>query len=180
MKIIIYILLSIFTFCNVELYAQCLLQIDTVSYSYFNGITGHKQIIDNYKITNNSNEEYFTWVSLVPVNNKSNIELIRDFFKIRKGDFNYVEIMYEEFTNMSSDIGYTFIKKISPNETFSYFIAKTNSSSTFYKDRIVIIKKNEVEQFLKLQVVERYFFQLSSIFLIENDLQKNTISTAIK
>jgi hypothetical protein len=154
-------------FCNLELNAQSPLQIDIVSYNYFNGITGHKQTIDNYKITNNSNEEYLTWLSLVPVNNKSNIELIRDFFKVRKGDFNYVEIMYDEFVNMSIDIGYTFIRKISSSETFSYIIAKTNSNSTFYQDRIVVIKKNEVEQCLKLCIEERYFFQLSSIFLTE-------------
>jgi hypothetical protein len=109
---IIYIFFSVFMLCNLELNAQCPLQIDTVSYRYFNGLTGHEQIIDNYKITNNSNDEYLTWVSLVPVNNKSNIELIRDFFKIRKGDFNYIEIMYDNVVNISTDIGYTFIKKI--------------------------------------------------------------------
>lgn len=168
MKAIIYIFLSFFILCNLEINAQCLLQVDTVSYSYFNGITRHKQIIDKYKITNNSNEEYLTWVSLVPINNKSNTELIRDFFKVRKGDFNYIEIMYEEFFNMSIDIGYTFIKQIPPNETFSYFIAKTDSKSTFYQDRIVILSKKEIEQCLRLQIEEKYFFTLPSIFLTEN------------
>ena len=168
MKTVIYIFLFVFTACNLQLNAQCQLQIDTVSYSYFNGITGQIQIIDSYKITNNSNDEYLTWVSLVLANNKSNVELAHDFFYIRKGDFNLIEMINENLLNEKSiSVGYSFIKNIMSGETFSYFIAKTNSNSTHYQDRIVTIKKKDVEQYLKFQIEEKYFFPLSSIFLIE-------------
>jgi hypothetical protein len=155
--------------CYLELNAQSTLQIDTVSFSYFNGLTNQTQTIDTYKITNNSNEEYLTWVSLVPNCNKSNIELIRDFFKNRKGDFNLIEMINENLLNENSicEVGYTFIKNILSGETFSYFISKNSSNSTFYNDRIVIIKKKEVEQYLKMQIEEKYFFPLTSIFLTE-------------
>ncbi len=84
MKRIIYIFLSTFIFCIVELNAQCQISIDTVLITYFNGVTEQPEIIKNYKITNNSNEDYFTWVSLVPTKNKSYIDLVYDFFKSQK------------------------------------------------------------------------------------------------
>lgn len=168
MKTIIYIFLSVFLFCTMDLNAQCQIYIDTVSIRYFNGITEQPQTIDNYQITNNSNEEYLTWVSLDLTNNKSNIELMRDFFKKRKGDFNLIEMIYENLLDdQPISIGYSFIKNIATGEIFSYFIAKTDTNSALYQDRIVIIKRKEVEKYLKMQIENKYFFQLSSIFLIE-------------
>ena len=168
MKTIIYIFFSTFLFCAMDLNAQCQIHTDTISFCYFNGITEQTQIIDNYQITNNSNEEYLTWVSLVPTNNKSNIELIQDFFKKRKGDFSLIEMMYENLLDEGPiNIGYSFIKNITAGKTFSYFIAKTDIKSNLYQGRIVLIKKKEVEQYLKIQIDEKYFFKLPSIFLTE-------------
>lgn len=65
------------------------------------------------------------------------------------------------------EIGYTFMKNISPGETFSYFVAKNGIESKFYRERIVIIKKKEVERYLKMTIDKKYFYQLSDIFLIE-------------
>lgn len=168
MKTIIYIFLSAFLFCTMDLNAQCQIHIDTVSFCYFNGITAQTQIIDNYQIINNSNEDYLTWVSLIPTNNKSNIELIRDFFKKRKGDFSLMEMIYENLLDEQPiSIGYSFIKNIAAGETFSYCIAKTDTNSTLYQDRIVIVRRKEVEKYLKMQIEKKYFFQLTSIFLTE-------------
>lgn len=151
-----------------DLNAQCTIHIDTISFCYFNGITEQNQTIDNYQITNNSNEDYLTWVSLVPTNNKSDIELIRDFFKKRKGDFSLMEMIYENLLDEQPiSIGYSFIKNIAIGETFSYFIAKTDAISTFYQDRIVVVKRKEVEEYLKMKIDKKYFFELSSIFLTE-------------
>lgn len=168
MKKIIYTFLLVFLLCVLGLSTQCQINIDTVSICYFNGITKQYQIIDNYQITNNSNEDYLTWVSLVSTNNKSNIELIHDFFKKRKGDFNLIEMIYENLLDEQPiSIGYSFITNIMAGNTFSYFIAKTDINSTLYQDRIVVIKRKEVEQYLKMQIEKKYFFQSSSIFLIE-------------
>lgn len=95
MKIISYIFFSIFLFFTMGLNAQDKIHIDTISFCYFDGITEQTQTIDKYQITNNSSEDYLTWISLVPINKKSNIELIHDFFKKRKGDFSLIEMMYE-------------------------------------------------------------------------------------
>ena len=101
-----------------------------------------------------------------PTNDKSNIELVHDFFKKIKGDFSYIQAMYEELLdNRPSITGYSFIKKIAPGETFTYFIVKTDPESHFYSERIVLMKGSEVEQYLSLQIEEKYFFKPSSIVL---------------
>ena len=64
-------------------------------------------------------------------------------------------------------IGYSFIKNIIVGKTFSYFIAQTDAKSNLYQKRIVLIKKREVEQYLNMQIDEKHFFKLPSIFLIE-------------
>ena len=153
-------------FCAMNLNAQSPIEIDTVSLRYVNGFTNHNEIVDEYRMTNHSNEEYITWVSLEPTNDKSNIELVHDFFKKIKGDFSYIQAMYEELLdNRPSITGYSFIKKIAPGETFTYFIVKTDPESNFYSERIVLMKGSEVEQYLRLLLEERYFFKPSSIVL---------------
>ncbi len=166
MKTMVYIFFSFFMFCAMNLNAQSPIEIDTVSLRYVNGFTNQHEIVDEYRMTNHSNEEYITWVSLEPTNDKSNIELVHDFFKKIKGDFSYIQAMYEELLdNRPSITGYSFIKKIAPGETFTYFIVKTDPESNFYSERIVLMKGSEVEQYLSLQIEEIYFFKPSSIVL---------------
>lgn len=158
MKTMVYVFFSFFMFCAMNLNAQSPIEIDTVSLRYVNGFTNQHEIVDEYRMTNHSNEEYITWVSLEPTNDKSNIELVHDFFKKIKGDFSYIQAMYEELLdNRPSITGYSFIKKIAPGETFTYFIVKTDPESNFYSERIVLMKGSEVEQYLRLQIEEKYF-----------------------
>ena len=166
MKTMVYIFFSFFMFCVMNLNAQSPIEIDTVSLRYVNGFTNQHEIVDEYRMTNHSNEEYITWVSLEPTNDKSNIELVHDFFKKIKCDFSYIQAMYEELLdNRPSITGYSFIKKIVPGETFTYFIVKTDPESNFYSERIVLMKESELTQFLKTQLEERYFFKPSNIVL---------------
>jgi len=169
MKIKIIILFLAFLFYAVTLNAQNQIRIDTISVNYFNGITKKKEIIDIYQIKNDSDEDYLTWVSLAPINNRTNTKLIRDYFIKTKGDYNLIGMMNDDLLTLNSmcEIGYTFLKDIPPNETFSYFVAKNRIESRFYRERIVIIKKKEVERYLKMIIDKKYFYQLSDIFLIE-------------
>ncbi|HPK29792.1 MAG TPA: hypothetical protein PK979_01970 [Bacteroidales bacterium] len=158
-------LLMVITACN----AQRQIHIDTTEVSYFNGITGKNEIIEDYRITNNSDEEYLTWVSLEPINERSNIELVHDFFKKRKGDFNFLEAMFENILDeQPTAIGYSFIKNINPGETFSYYISHNETVSILYQERIVLIKRKEVEQYLRMQLDDKYFYESPSIILTEN------------
>lgn len=66
MKTMVYIFFSFFMFCAMNLNAQSPIEIDTVSLRYVNGFTNQHEIVDEYRMTNHSNEEYITWVSLEP------------------------------------------------------------------------------------------------------------------
>ena len=144
MKTMVYIFFSFFMFCAMNLNAQSPIEIDTVSLRYVTGFTNQHEIVDEYRMRNHSN----------------------DFFKKIKGDFSYIQAMYEELLdNRPSITGYSFIKKIAPGETFTYFIVKTDPESNFYSERIVLMKGSEVEQYLRLQIEEKYFFKPSSIVL---------------
>lgn len=76
MKTTIYIFLSLFLCCTTKLNAQGEIHIDTLSVNYFNGITQQIQIVDEYRITNLSDEDYLTWVAFFQKGNKSNKELV--------------------------------------------------------------------------------------------------------
>lgn len=196
MKTTIYILLSPFLCCTAKLNAQGEIHIDTLSVNYFNGITQQIQIVDEYRITNLSDEDYLTWVAFFPKGNKSNKELVHDFFKKSKGlgpsELGFITLMYELeplVEELPCSIGYTFIKKIPAGDSFSYFIARTGKEtdnkntivgstfsytqtdvekeSTVYNDRIVIMKRSLVEQYLRFPLKEFCFSKLPSILLIE-------------
>ena len=143
MKIKIIILFLAFLFYAVTLNAQNQIRIDTISVNYFNGITKKKEIIDIYQIKNDSDEDYLTWVSLAPINNRTNTKLIRDYFIKTKGDYNLIGMMNDNLLTLNSmcEIGYTFLKDIPPSETFSYFVAKNRIESRFYRERIKILSR---------------------------------------
>ncbi|MBR4619942.1 MAG: hypothetical protein IKO46_03060 [Salinivirgaceae bacterium] len=168
MKRIIYLLFLNILSSTITINAQCLIHYDTITNKYYNGITEEREIIDKYQITNNSDENYLTWVALEPINDRTDIELVHDYFKKRKGDFNLVEMMFENLLDsLPINIGYSFIKNIAPKESFSYYISKKNMASNFYRERIVLIKRKEVEQYLKMEIDTKYIYQYSNIFLIE-------------
>lgn len=106
-----YILILLFMSSVINLNAQNEISVDTTSFCYLNGITQQAQAIYEYRITNNSNEDYLTWGSLAPISNKSDIELVHEYFKSRKGDFSFIEMMYENLLDKRPiSIGYSFVK----------------------------------------------------------------------
>ena len=67
----------------------------------------------------------------------------------------------------SYNVGYSFIKRIKPGETFSYFLIKdTNKTKvTTYSDRIVLIKEKEVEDSLRFRIKDKYLYDYPYILL---------------
>ena len=175
MKIIVFILTLV---CFFNLTANSV-YIDTVYCNYYNNLVKQKQLIVNYKLKNISDEDYLTWVSITPVEKKSDRELVYEFFKQRKGDFSWLQMMYEGLLETQiMNVGYSFIKNIHPNETFSYYVCKIDKKSFFYEDRIVIIQKKKVEQYLKEKLDDKYFFQLPYIVLIDGKIESSMCPTA--
>lgn len=139
--------------------------IDTLSINFYS-ITLKNQIIKKYTINNVSEEDYITWVSPKSVNDKSEQVLLHEFFLSRKGDFSFYDLITERIIPQRKSIGFSFIKRIGPGESFSYIISKSNNNSSFYEDRIVIIRKKNVDCFLQGFPIDEDFYYPSSIVLL--------------
>ena len=151
--------------------ASCQIKVDTVTCSFYNEIIRQHQTVEIYTITNNTQEEYLSWVSSTPTLGLSSENIINDYFKKRKGSFSYIQWMYEEdIARPESNwtIGFTFLKSIKPNETFTYVVEMSEDKVPVYQDRIVIIAKEEVDKCLKhIHLKEEYFFPWSIVLLSE-------------
>lgn len=74
-----------------------------------------------------------------------------------------IEMMCENLLDKRPiNIGFSFIKNIAIGKTFSYIITQTDAK--FYQERIVLLKKKEVEQYLKMQIDEKYFLNYRTLF----------------
>lgn len=159
--ILIYICLSV----SLNLAAQCGGIMDTIiTNRYYNAFTKDCQVVEEYRFSNNSSEEYVTWISQDEVSGKTPEELIHDYFQKVKGDFNLVSLFYENLLdNKQVAIGHTFMKIIKPNESFSYFLLDDNTS--FYKDRIVIFKRKVVERQIRMKLNYEYSYSNHSLII---------------
>ena len=74
--------------------------------------------------------------------------------------------MHEDLIEEQSiNVGYSFIKNIKPKETFSYDIIKITPNSDTYNNRIVILRRDEVERYLRISIDNKYLFQFPGIIL---------------
>lgn len=153
--------------CVFSLHAEkgYVIQID--SYVFYNRLNSQIEFNETICIENQSQEEYYTWITLDTVCNKSEEYLIRDYFIKPKKDFSFYHIMVDDLLQDTTIVGFTFIKCIRPGEKFNYNIHKSNKSSSFYKDRIIIIPKIKVERYLNFKIDEKYLFPKNSIILRE-------------
>lgn len=146
--LIIYILLSF----ALELKAQCNDVLDTVIvHTYHNSFTNKSITVGNYRIINNTSDEYVTWISPNSVEGMLPSVLIHDYFQQVRGDFNLVFLLREKLIDTDSlSVGISFMKIIKPKESFSYYLI--NDTQSFYKDRIVVLKKEEVERQIRKEL----------------------------
>lgn len=153
--------------CIFSLHAEKGYVIQVDSYSFYNGLNFQIEFNETICIENQSQEEYYTWITLDTTCNKSEEYLIRDYFFKPKKDFSFYHIMGHDLLKDTTIVGFTFIKCIRAGEKFNYNIHKSNKSSSIYKDRIVIIPKINVERYLNFKIDEKYFFPNNSIILRE-------------
>lgn len=65
-------------------------------------------------------------------------------------------------------IGFNFMKKLAPGETFNLYVLLNENKTFFYKDKIVSIKKCDIEKFLKIRINDTFFYEGNHIII--NDL----------
>ena len=159
-----FIILALFAY----IIASGQIKSDTIVKNYYDDFLQESELIEEITITNNSEEEYLTWISKFPIADKSNDILIYRFFFSRFGDFRLFDLMYDNVScEIKYNIPFSFIKNIPKGDSFTYIIRKQNKRTSFYEKRIVILSRNEVESYIKATIRENFFYPWSSVCLTE-------------
>ena len=148
-----------------------------VPHGSINRPSGTYTYVWNYQITNNSNQDYVTWVNRLdrmlelPQKRQSDI-----FFNRRVGESYYCvsEAWGEGYTETA--VGSTFVKRIKPKESFTYNVIIPNVTDSVttsaFKSHISVVKENVVCKSLgiKAPIDSIFLFKPNQICLIEDSL----------
>ncbi len=152
----------------VEAFAQDKnLSIQESFYGYWPYHSDAKEFVWCLEIKNNSSEAYLTWVN--PTDNQSgygDIEQIINFF--RRSRPMLIWLWYHaEFKEKV--LGQTFVKRINPGETFTYFVICSKEEAPALKSKISIVDEKTVLHNLKYNspLDSYYLFDRNSICIKE-------------
>lgn len=98
------------------------------------------------QIHNDSDEDYYTWISDVPIEGITDTKLVNDLFWKSKGDFSF-DSLIGDCTGRGKtfiSVGFSFIARICAGQTFSYMVEIDNGGKNPYIDRIVVLSAKEV------------------------------------
>jgi len=159
------IILSIIFYC--VLIHNCIGQIktDTVNICYFDNIAKEFYRVQDICITNICDEDLLLWF-----NNTSNEEYSVDdevllFFLKKHGDFNYLNLMYEDLIYSDSlVIGSTFIKRIAPSDKFHVIIMNVDSVLCDRRN-ISISTKSNVEKCIRSVLSDKLYYKDEYVIL---------------
>ena len=126
------------------------ISIKEVNYEYYHYYSTAKTYVWNFVITNNSNENYLTWI-----NNNDNVmgydeeAQIKNFFFAERpplfflwGDGEYSEKI----------LGQTFLKILKPGESFSYNVVQNVRKEPSIKKKISIAKESIVQIYTRFKI----------------------------
>ncbi|MBO4615497.1 MAG: hypothetical protein J5709_10325 [Bacteroidales bacterium] len=156
--------------CLVSSQEDSIIIIDTASVEIFNNKTNEYEIWGYINIINNTDEEYITWITKNSVADRTNDQKITDYFFHHKPhyDFSLFNLMCENIVfegGWRPIIDYSLLKNILPGREFTYMFIKTDTNMDLYKDRVVLLKRKDVEEFLKFEIQDYFLFPQSSIVI---------------
>ena len=149
-----------------QLYTTKDIKVQIESYSYINEFSGSKNTFIEYNITNKSDEPYFTWVDFNNHNTKGWEKIYRYFFTFYD-DMNLATLMTDNVVRISDEIilGKTFIKRLSPGESFKYIVVNEKENSDFSKS-IVIEKVSSVSKIIGFNVPESFEYDKTELIVL--------------
>ena len=181
MKTKILILCAIIVFCiqaknnDISYEETCYHYI--VPHGPINRPSGSYSCVWNYEITNNSNQNYVTWINRLD----SMLVLSQDrqsdiFFNRRVGEsYSCVaEAWSNGFTGIA--VGSTFVKRIKPKESFTYIVIVPNATdsvtTSVFKSHISVVKEDIACRSLGIMhpIDSMFLFKPNRICLLEDSL----------
>lgn len=164
-NIFIYLILSFVFFPCLSICSQEIIK-DTL-YCDYSDLNGEKYYVETIRLTNYSQKDYLTWVNPYIITGISEDKIIRDYFRKSRGDLSFMHIMTDNVILKKQTIGSTFLKCIKSKETFEYIIIKKTHSTSNYRDRIFVVDRQHVEDYL-IKIKEEYLFNQNEIILLDD------------
>ncbi len=165
----------------VPLFHLCVLGQDE---SYRTDIKNVEYFVDSTKFSvvsvnfiNSKNDDLILWLDNCDVSDLSAEQKIRHYFFTVKGDLSFAHIIFDNVSYDLTPILYTsFVIRVKPKETFSFnIIVKSNNKKEriemFFKERLVCLKGDILNNYINLSMLENYFFRESSIVLLDEFLK---------
>lgn len=124
--------------------------------------------VTEYKITNTSEEVYYSWLDYEkPKYSERNLAIRRYFFKA-KGDFSFFNLMTDNVIFLNDDlyVGNDFVIEIQPKTTFRYIVAKDTPEDCQLECYIESAPKEWIEQqLLQIPIPDRFKYTQPYIVL---------------
>lgn len=159
-----FLLMSLMMICQLHMAKDIEVQVE--SYSYTNDSTSAQITLVEYRIKNQSNEPYFTWIDFDNHKGKSEKRIHRYFFAPHN-DFNLATLMTDNVVQDSSEtiLGRTFIKRLEPQESFKYIVVCREKNDDFSK-YIVVEKTSFVSKIIGFNVPEVFLYGKSELVVL--------------
>lgn len=157
--------MSLMMLCQLHMAKDIEAQVESYSY-YTDDSTRAKITLVEYRIKNQSNEPFFTWIDFDNYNEKSGKRIHRYFWGPHN-DFNLATLMTDNVVRDSNEIilGRTFIKRLGPQESFKYIVVCREKIDDFYK-YIVVEKASLVNKIIGFDVPEAFEYNKSELVVL--------------
>lgn len=134
-------------------------------------------ILTQFKLTNHSTEDYYTWVVFESTPDDSCIQdILKRYLFTRHGDFSLGNILTDNIVfinDFRSEIGVTFLKRLAPEETFSYYV--WGNDNDVFEKHIFFIDETSFCKINGAVINTGALFQGSSIIIQPREVKNDSI-----
>ncbi len=161
----------------IPLHPQDSVELRRLSTSY--NIAEKEIVLQEYRITNNSSQCYYTWLdSNQGKDSKDSSVWLKRYLFAPKGDFSFASLMFDNVVfegSFKPELGFSFMKRIKPGESFSYILYSSTRDSLHSKssfDSLINIESESlINSLLPGGIPEEFLYQNEQIILEPKDIK---------
>lgn len=137
-------------------------------------IAGEEIVLQEYRVINNSCQCYFTWLDVKQGKYYSNDSSVRlkSYLFAPRGDFSFASLMFDNVVfdgEFKPELGFSFMKRIKPGESFSYILYYSTRDSLYSKtsfDSLINIESESlINSLLPNGFPEEFLYRNNSIII---------------
>lgn len=135
-----------------------------VTASYYN-----KDVISrciSMTIENKSESDAYFWIGREPRKDLAETDLAHKYFAEHPLSYSIsLKEIISGDRNCEQEVGYTFLKHLKPNASFTIVVPDDGISREFYTNRLVIVSAETVHEILSQRVPQKYLYNENLIVL---------------